>query len=103
MQGVKEEGHIVLYIDELKVLVVDFQLDDKKQSWEQSCGSILRAVVYNAPRFVKYNDHNREVEVKPQDKEDKGLHIILIELHIKSTKSFHVLEILVKLPVSYID
>ena len=34
---------------------------------------------------------------------DRGAHKILIELVIKSTKSFHALEILVKLPASYID
>ena len=40
LQGIKEEGHTVLYIDEVIELVVAFQLDDKSQSWEKSCGSI---------------------------------------------------------------
>ena len=40
LQGIKEEGHIVLYVDEVVVLVVAFELDDRKQSWEESCGSI---------------------------------------------------------------
>jgi hypothetical protein len=44
-----------------------------------------------------------KIEIKPQDKTDKGLHIILVELQIKSTKSFYALQILVKLPISYID
>ena len=43
------------------------------------------------------------IEIKPKDKIDKGTHIILIELYIKSTKSFHLLAILVKLPISFID
>jgi len=37
------------------------------------------------------------------EKSDKGLHQILIEIQIKSSKSFNVLQILVKLPVTYID
>ena len=41
--------------------------------------------------------------IKPVEKEDKGLHQILIELVIESIKSFNGLQILVKLPVSYID
>ena len=40
LQGIKEEGHTVLYIDEMVVLGVAFQLDDKMQSWGKSCGSI---------------------------------------------------------------
>ena len=40
LQGIKEEGHTVLYIDEVVVLVVAFQLDDKNHSWEKSCGSV---------------------------------------------------------------
>ena len=53
--------------------------------------------------FIKYNEHSQTIEIKPQDKSDKGLHIILVEFQIKSSKNFHALEILVKLPVSYID
>ena len=34
---------------------------------------------------------------------DQGLHLILIELYIKSQKSFNALKILVKLPVYHID
>ena len=94
---------MVVFIDELVILIVEFENDDKKQSWEKVCGSILRASIHDAPRFVRFNDHNRRVEIKPEDKEDKGEHKILIELHIKSQKSFNVLDILVKLPISYID
>jgi len=43
------------------------------------------------------------VEVRPEDKEDKGVHRILIELVIESGKFFHAVKILVKLPISYID
>ena len=53
--------------------------------------------------FIKYNEHSQTIEIKPQDKSDKGLHIILVELLVKSVKSFNFLEILVKLPVTYID
>ena len=62
------------------MLAVAFELDDKLHSWEKACGSILRAFIHNAPIFVKYNDHRRTIEIKPQDKSDKGLHIILVEL-----------------------
>jgi hypothetical protein len=41
--------------------------------------------------------------VKPEAKTDKGLHKILIEILVNSAKSFNALEILVKLPVSYIN
>jgi hypothetical protein len=40
LQGIKEEGHVAVYIDEVVVLVVAFQFDDKNHSWEKSCGSI---------------------------------------------------------------
>ena len=52
---------------------------------------------------MTYNEHRKEIEIKPQDKSHKGLHIVLVELVIKSTKSLNRLEILVKLPVTYID
>jgi len=92
-----------VYIDKVVVLEVAFELDDKQQSWKKVCGSINRAFIWDAPIFVTYNEHRRNIEIKPQNKVDKGLHIILVELVIKSTKSFNVLEILVKLPVTYID
>ena len=44
-----------------------------------------------------------KIEIKPQDKTDKGLHIMLVEVVVKSTQNFYVLEILVKLPITYID
>jgi len=62
------------------VLVVAFELDYKQHSWEKVCGSISRAFIHNAPIFVRYDDHRRKIEIKPQDKSDKGLHIILVEL-----------------------
>ena len=40
LKGVTHTGFVSVYIDELVVLDVAFQLDDKKQSWEQSCGYI---------------------------------------------------------------
>ena len=40
LQGPEQSGFVAVYVDELIVLVVAFQLDDKKQSWEQSCGNI---------------------------------------------------------------
>jgi hypothetical protein len=52
---------------------------------------------------VKYYDHNRQIKINPVEKVDKGLHTILIELVIKSEKSFNALKILVKLPTTYID
>jgi hypothetical protein len=52
---------------------------------------------------VNYNDQEQTIEVKPHDKTDKGLHLILIELYVKSTKSIQSLAILVKLPISFID
>ena len=39
-QGLKEQGHVAVYIDEVVILVVDFELDDKENSWEKVCGSI---------------------------------------------------------------
>jgi len=92
-----------VYIDELVVLTVAFELDNKQHSWEKVCGSIQRAFIHDAPIFVKYDELRKKIEIKPQDKTYRGLHIILVELQIKSTKSFYVLEILVKLPVTYID
>jgi len=91
-----------VYIDKVVVLKVAFELDDKQNSWEKICGNIERAFVYNAPVFVKYDDHRQKIEIKPQNKVDQGLHIILIEVVIKSMKSLHMLEILVKLPISHI-
>jgi len=73
------------------ILSVAFELDDKQESWEKVCGSIIRAFIRDAPIFVKYNEHTRTIVIKPQDKTDKGLHIILVELQVKSTKSFYVL------------
>jgi len=43
------------------------------------------------------------VEIKPEDKEDKGEHKVLVELVMESAKSFYAVEILVKLPLSYIN
>ena len=85
------------------VLTVDFQLDDKQQSWMESCGYVQRLFIFDAPYFVKYDEHNRKIEIKPQNKVDQGMHKILIEIVINSQKSIHLLEILVKLPVTYID
>ena len=103
LQGLTEQGHVSVYVDKVVVLDVGFELDDKMNSWEKSCGSIERVFIYDTPRFVKFNEKRRKIEIKPEDKDDRGLHKILIELYIKSTKSFHLLEILVKLPFSYID
>jgi len=103
LQGLTEQGHVAVYIDEVVVLAVAFELDDKQHSWEKVCGSIQRAFIHDAPIFVKYDEKRMKIEIKPQDKTDKGLHIILVELQIKSTKSFNVLEIFVKLPVTYLD
>ena len=80
LQGLTEKGHVAVYIDKVIVLVVAFELDDKQHSWEKVCGSIQRAFIHNSPIFVKYNEHRRTIEIKPQDKSDKGLHIILVEL-----------------------
>jgi len=80
LQGLSEQGHVALYIDKVVVLVVAFELDDKQNSWEKVCGSIERAFIHNAPIFVTYNEHRRTIEIKPQDKSDKGLHIILVDL-----------------------
>ena len=52
---------------------------------------------------MEYNEAKRKVEIKPEDSVDQGLHKILVELVIKSMKSFHAIVILVKLPISYID
>jgi len=102
-QGLKESGQVSVYIDKVVVLVVAFELDDKQHSWEKACGSIQRAFIYDAPIFVKYNEKSRKILVKPEEKSDRGVHKILIEVQIKSEKSFNVLEILVKLPAAYID
>jgi len=103
LQGLKEQGHVAVYIDEAVVLTVAFELDDKQHSWEKVCGSIYRAFIRNSPKFVTYNEHTMKIEIKPQDKTDEGLHIVLVQLEINSTKSFYVLQILVKLPTTYID
>jgi hypothetical protein len=73
------------------VLVVAFQLDDKEQSWEKQCGSIQRAFIYDAPIFVKYDENNRKITIKPKEKSDQGVHKILIQMQIKSKKSFNAL------------
>jgi hypothetical protein len=91
LQGLAEYGHVAVYIDKLVLLVVSFELDDKQQSWEKVCGSIQRAFIHKAPIFVKYIEHRKTIEIKPHDKSDQGLHIILVELLVKSTKSFNFL------------
>jgi hypothetical protein len=103
LEGLEQQGIVSLYLDELVLLHVHFEKDDKGQSWNLICGRIQKTLLYNAPVFVTYNEHKQRIEIKPQDKTDKGLHIILVQLVIKSTKSFYVLEILVKLPITYID
>jgi hypothetical protein len=103
LQGPQELGHVSVYIDDVVFLFVNFELDDQGQSWKERCGSIQRAFIHNAPTFVKYSDRRQKIEIKPQDKVDKGAHKILIEIVVKSVKSFHSLEILVKLPATYID
>ena len=85
------------------LLAVVFELDDKQRSWEKVCGSISRAFIHDAPLFVKYLEKRMQIEIKPQKKVDKGRHVILVELVIKSIKSFNALEILVKLPATYVD
>ena len=40
LQGIEESGLISLYIDELVVLTLEFQLDDENLSWEKSCDSV---------------------------------------------------------------
>ena len=102
-QGLTESWNMSIYFDKGVVAVKAFQLENKKQSWEKACGNIQHAYIHDAPRFVHFNDHSRKVTIRPQDKEDRGAHKILIEVWIKSTKSFHALFILVKLPISYID
>ena len=87
--GLEEEGHIAVYIDDVALLAVAFELDDKQHSWEKACGSIQRAFIHNAPVFVTYNDHKKIIEIKPTDKSDKGLHIILVELVIKWWQKVH--------------
>ena len=67
-KGLKEQGHVAVYIDEVVVLAVAFKLDDKQHSWEKICGSIQRAFIHDAPIFVKYNEHRLEIEIKPQKK-----------------------------------
>jgi len=91
LQGLEETGHVSVYIDSLVVLVVAFELDDKQHSWEKVCGSIQRAFIRDAPTFVTYNEHSKKIEIKPKDKTDKGLHIMLVEWHVKSKRSFSVL------------
>ena len=68
-----------------------------------ACGLIQQAVIHHAPGFVKYYMKEEAIHIRPEDKTEKGLHKILIELLVNSKKSFHVLNILVKLPLSYID
>ena len=40
LQGLREQGHVAVYIDKVIVLAVAFELDDKQHSWEKVCGSI---------------------------------------------------------------
>ena len=40
LEGLEEEGHVAVYIDKLVVLTIAFELDDKRHSWEEICGSI---------------------------------------------------------------
>ena len=103
LEGLKEPGLVSVYIDKVVILYIAFQLDDKKQSWEKVCDSIQRLYIFNSPTFIKYDENNREITIKPEEKSDRGVHRILIEMQIKSEKSFNVLEILVKLPLTYID
>jgi hypothetical protein len=89
LQGLREQGHVAVYVDDVIVLAVAFELDDKQHSWEKVCGAIERAYIHNAPIFVTYDEHRMKIVIKPQDKNDKGTYLILIELYIKSTKHFH--------------
>ena len=66
LQGLREHGHVAVYIDTVVVLAVAFELDDKQHSWEKVCGSIQRAFIRDAPIFVKYNEHRQKIEIKPQ-------------------------------------
>ena len=65
------------------------------------CGSIQHVVIYNFPKFVKL--YKNTIQIWPQDKSDTGLHHILIQLTIDSVKYFHGFEIMVKLPITFID
>jgi len=56
LQGLKTQGLVIIYIDNLVVLVGAFELDDKSQSWEKVCGAIERLFIHSAPSFVHYND-----------------------------------------------
>jgi len=70
LQGLTEYGRVSVYIDKVVVLVVAFELDDKQNSWAKVCGSIQRAFIHQAPKFVKYNENRQEIEIKPQEKVD---------------------------------
>ena len=39
-KGPAEHGQIAVYIDDLVVIFVTFELDDKQHSWEKVCGFI---------------------------------------------------------------
>ena len=66
LEGPIEQRQVSLYIDKVVVLTVAFQLDDENKSWEIVCGSIERVFIYDAPVFVKYNEHRRTITIKPE-------------------------------------
>jgi hypothetical protein len=43
LQGLRQQGHVAVYIDKVIVLTVAFENDNKDHSWGKICGSILRA------------------------------------------------------------
>ena len=54
-----------MYIDKVIVLAVAFELDDKQHSWEKVCGTIQRALLHDAPIFVKYYEQTQTIDIRP--------------------------------------
>ena len=51
--GLESQGTVNLHLDEQVVLHVEFQEDDRGQSWNLACGRIQHSRLFNAPHFVR--------------------------------------------------
>jgi hypothetical protein len=78
LEGLEQLGTVSLHLDERVLLHVYFEKDDKGQSWNLVCGRIQKTLLHNAPSFVRFFEDKKEIKVRPEDKSEVGLHLVLI-------------------------
>ena len=84
IQGLGEEGSLNIQLDEEKTLVPELEDDQDGNSWEFSCGRIARTSLYNQPDFVTLSSKDGNIYVKPTEKRNLGMHLILVQQHTQS-------------------